>query len=87
MNTLHRRYSPLDRLLIATQKLASLPAPSNLTLEAETPPEFEQQLSATERHKSAALMRVNHAGEIAAHGALRRPVHHRRTRLGAAATQ
>ena len=68
MNTLHRRYSPLDRLLIATQKLASLPAPSNLTLEAETPPEFEQQLSATERRKSAALMRVNHAGEIAAQG-------------------
>lgn len=64
------RLSPLDRLLLALDHaLRGCPAaPAAQTPSpAETAPEAEE-LAADERRHAAALMRVNHAGELAAQG-------------------
>ncbi|MGI9257354.1 MAG: 2-polyprenyl-3-methyl-6-methoxy-1,4-benzoquinone monooxygenase [Gammaproteobacteria bacterium] len=56
-----------DRLLIAAdQALRTLAAPSGAARPSPAEKLEEPQLSADEREESAALMRVNHAGEIAA---------------------
>ncbi len=64
-----REHSPLDRFIeIADQALKAIVGPATA---AREPPgrEFEKEaLSETERDYSARLMRINHAGEIAAQG-------------------
>jgi ubiquinone biosynthesis monooxygenase Coq7 len=64
------RLSPLDRvLLVADQALRGLPGGPGLTTPspAHTVPEAVD-LTAAQRRHAAALMRVNHAGELAAQG-------------------
>lgn len=65
-----RQLSPLDRLLSGIDSaLRTIAAPSHHTAR-ESPARGigEPRLSDTERSHSAGLMRVNHAGEIAAQG-------------------
>jgi ubiquinone biosynthesis monooxygenase Coq7 len=65
-----RKLSPVDHLIGQTDRLlralAAATAGSSRPNPAATAPQAE--LSADERHHSAGLMRVNHAGEIAAQG-------------------
>ena len=64
----NRQYSPADRLLIGfQQRLAGFARPSSPTPRpspADAAPDAE--LDAGERRHAAGLMRINHAGEIAA---------------------
>lgn len=64
------RYSPLDRLLLSVDRLLRLlpggPTPASHNPADELPE--AAGLTAAERQKAAALMRVNHAGELAAQG-------------------
>lgn len=63
-------FSPIDRLLLAAdqvlRRLPGAPAAAAPQL-ADMPPEATE-LTAAERRQAAALMRVNHAGELAAQG-------------------
>lgn len=65
------RYSPADRLLLGVDRLLRLAPPSGRAAPAGDPaadlPEATG-LSPAERQHAAALMRVNHAGELAAQG-------------------
>lgn len=65
-----RAYSPLDKLLInfdhALRTIAGVPITTERSYPAENFPHAE--LSDEERRLSAALMRVNHAGEVSAQG-------------------
>lgn len=64
-----RHLSPLDRLIInADRTLRTLAAGSDMTAERPFParPFDESDLTDTERKCSAALMRVNHTGEVCA---------------------
>lgn len=62
-----RRYSPTDRLLIDLQRgLATLLNPRAARANPAQPLPEGTPLTDEERHHAAALMRVNHAGEIAA---------------------
>ena len=70
MATEPRRYSSLDRSLSRLQRLFQHRQSSSTTTAQPSPAEtlpFDQ-LSESETRHSAALMRVNHAGEIAAQG-------------------
>lgn len=63
------RHSFIDNLIInADRALRTLAAGSDMTSERPSPaqPLDEAELSAAERKKSAALMRVNHTGEVCA---------------------
>lgn len=61
------RFRPLDRLLLSVDRLLpGAPAPASHN-PADALPEAAG-LTAVERQKAAALMRVNHAGELAAQG-------------------
>jgi ubiquinone biosynthesis monooxygenase Coq7 len=63
------RHSFIDNLIInADRALRTLAAGSDMTSERPSPalPLSEGDLSETERKKSAALMRVNHTGEVCA---------------------
>ncbi len=61
----------LDSVLtVADQTLRTLFAPARTARKPELPPE-EQSLTPAERRHAAGLMRVNHAGEIAAQGLYR----------------
>lgn len=63
--------SPLDSVLsVADQTLRTLFAPARSARWPELPPD-DSALTADERRHAAALMRVNHAGEIAAQGLYR----------------
>jgi len=66
MNRDVRQYSSVDRLLIGLQQLHS----SRTTSTAPSPARdyTQEPLTDTERRHSAGLMRVNHAGEVAAQG-------------------
>lgn len=62
-----RKYTPLDRLLIGTDNaLHTLLAPPVAARESPAQGIPEAPLSDSERRHVAGLMRVNHAGEIAA---------------------
>ncbi len=66
MNPNDRPGSPLDRLILATDNaLRALFAPPQAAREVPELPEAPK-LTETERQHAAGLMRVNHAGEIAA---------------------
>lgn len=63
------RLSPIDKLIInADRALRTLAAGSDMISERPSPARLlnETDLSAAERRKSAALMRVNHTGEVCA---------------------
>jgi hypothetical protein len=64
------RFRPLDRLLLSVDRLLRLlpgaPAPASRD-PADALPEATG-LTPAQRHEAAALMRVNHAGELAAQG-------------------
>lgn len=64
----NRNLSPVDRLIIELDKALVTLAGSPVTTARLTPDLTiqETELSAKERKQSAALMRVNHAGEISA---------------------
>lgn len=65
MNT--RQYSPFDRLLIhLDESIRTVFAPATPTRANPAEGVVPAELSAQECRKSAALMRVNHAGEISA---------------------
>ena len=62
-------FSPIDKLIInADRALRTLAAGSQMTCERHSPARHlkEVDLSEAERKKSAALMRVNHTGEVCA---------------------
>ena len=64
-----RSYSPADRLLIGLQKkLSSVRAPAPAAATAASPAQTvnEGELDDRQRRHAAGLMRVNHAGEVAA---------------------
>lgn len=63
-------FSPIDRLLLAAdQVLRRLPgAPAGTASQLTNIPPQVPELTAEERRQAAALMRVNHAGELAAQG-------------------
>jgi ubiquinone biosynthesis monooxygenase Coq7 len=63
-------FSPIDRLLLAAdQVLRRLPgAPAGTASQLTDIPPQAPELTAEERRQAAALMRVNHAGELAAQG-------------------
>jgi ubiquinone biosynthesis monooxygenase Coq7 len=63
-------FSPIDRLLLAAdQVLRRLPgAPAGTASQLANIPPQAPELTAEERRQAAALMRVNHAGELAAQG-------------------
>ena len=64
---MERHYSPADRLLIRLHQGLAQFAPN--TREGRRSPatqQAEQPLSETERRHAAGLMRINHAGEVAA---------------------
>ncbi|MBL1293471.1 MAG: 2-polyprenyl-3-methyl-6-methoxy-1,4-benzoquinone monooxygenase [Thiotrichales bacterium] len=64
-----RQYSRLDHFLSDIQNLLSKDASSAPTLRANPATKIEDKaLDASEKKLSAALMRVNHAGEVAAQG-------------------
>jgi 3-demethoxyubiquinol 3-hydroxylase len=68
MSQNHPLDTPLDRLLLATDNaLRALFAPPTAAREVPGPPP-SQILADQERRHAAGLMRVNHAGEIAAQG-------------------
>jgi ubiquinone biosynthesis monooxygenase Coq7 len=62
------RSHPLDPFIAAADRaLRAIFAPARASRPVPDPsPELKPQLSASERREAAALMRVNHAGEIAA---------------------
>jgi ubiquinone biosynthesis monooxygenase Coq7 len=64
------RFSPIDRLLLAgDQVLRRLPgAPASAAPPAADALPEATELTAAQRRQAAALMRVNHAGELAAQG-------------------
>ncbi len=68
MHTAHRQYSILDKLCLNVQQgLRTLLGPIPDTGRANPADSLpEQPLTTTEKQHSAAMMRVNHAGEIAA---------------------
>lgn len=62
-------FSPIDKLIInADRALRTLAAGNQMTCERHSPAHHHQEvnLSEAERKKSAALMRVNHTGEVCA---------------------
>lgn len=63
-----RHLTPLDRLLAsANNALRTVAAPAGRTTRPYPAADIEEaQLSTAERHHAAGLMRVNHAGEVAA---------------------
>jgi ubiquinone biosynthesis monooxygenase Coq7 len=62
-----RQYSAADRLLMRLHRGVSLLAPATPSGRSNpATPQPEQQLDEAERRHAAGLMRVNHAGEIAA---------------------
>jgi ubiquinone biosynthesis monooxygenase Coq7 len=66
--TTHRRYSPVDRLLmqldLGLRTLLGNPTPTGRADPAAAQPKAE--LTAAERREAARLMRVNHCGEVCA---------------------
>lgn len=66
-----RTYSTVDRLVMRTQRLlkSAVPgAPAALPPRQNTRPMNDPRLSPAQQRHAAALMRVNHAGEVAAQG-------------------
>jgi ubiquinone biosynthesis monooxygenase Coq7 len=63
-----RHYSPLDRLCLQLDKTLRQFTKPNTASQRIYPAQtlIEPELSAKERHHAAGLMRVNHAGEVAA---------------------
>ena len=70
MNDPVRYYRTVDRCLIhldrALQAIGAHPRPSARSSPASSVPEPQPRLDDAERRRAAALMRVNHAGEVAA---------------------
>ena len=66
----HRRYSPVDRVLLhidtAVRTLAGRPQVTERANPADTAPDCD--MAAPQARHAAGLMRVNHAGEVAAQG-------------------
>ena len=66
-----RTYSTVDRLVMRTQRIlkSAVPgAPAALPPRQDTRPMSDPRLSPAQQRHAAALMRVNHAGEVAAQG-------------------
>ena len=65
---LERRISPIDKILIsANNALRTVVAPAGLTVRRNPATDIEDaELDARQKKHAAGLMRVNHAGEIAA---------------------
>ena len=90
-----RHLSPLDQLIInADRALRTLAAGSDMTAERPSParPLDENELTDAEREHSAALMRVNHTGEVCAQAlyqgqALTAKLPHVRTEMEKAAAE
>ncbi len=62
-----RQYSPADRLLIGLhERLSAFARPSAPTRSSPADEAPDAELDATERRHAAGLMRINHAGEVAA---------------------
>ncbi len=66
----HRQLTPLDRLLAgANNALRTVAAPAGRTARKNPAVDIpDADLSSTEKSHAAGLMRVNHAGEVAAQG-------------------
>ncbi|WP_372720141.1 2-polyprenyl-3-methyl-6-methoxy-1,4-benzoquinone monooxygenase [Immundisolibacter sp.] len=64
------RFTPADRLLLALDRVLRLAPPPGRTAATDPCAELPEtsELSPAERQHAAALMRVNHAGELAAQG-------------------
>lgn len=64
----HRNLNPLDRLVMQFDQALRTLVPGSSSAERNTPADGlpEQELSDSERRHAAALMRINHTGEVCA---------------------